>query len=60
MSDEQIIPAVDDPNPGTEDGAGERVEQGLGSGGIQRIEGEFGDLEHGARALAGEQDVAAS
>lgn len=58
MSDEQIIPAPDDPNPGTEDGVGERVEQGFGSDGVRRMDGEFGDLEQDAPALADEEDVA--
>ena len=52
MSDEQIIPSPDEPDPGTRDGVGERVEHGLGSDGVQRMEGEFGDLESHAPALA--------
>ena len=46
MSDEQIVPSTDDENPGTQDGVGERVERGLGSDGVRRIDGEFGHLEH--------------
>jgi hypothetical protein len=55
MSEEQIIPAADDPNPGTEDGVGERVQHGLGSEGVQRMDGEFGDLDEDASALADDE-----
>lgn len=44
MSDEQIVPSTEDPDPGTADGVGERVEKGLGSDGVQRMDGEFGAL----------------
>jgi hypothetical protein len=60
MSDEQIVPAPDDPNPGTEDGVGERVQHGLGSEGVQRMDGEFGDLEQDAPALADDGDAPVS
>ncbi|MGD9956686.1 MAG: hypothetical protein AB7O74_16695 [Candidatus Nanopelagicales bacterium] len=43
-SDDEIVPATDEPNPGTADGVGERVEEGLGSEGVQRMDGEFGAL----------------
>ena len=59
MSDEPIIPSTEEPDPGTRDGVGERVEHGLGSDGVQRMEGEFGDLETDAPALA-DDDAAAS
>ena len=58
MSDEQIVPAPDDPNPGAQEGVGERVEKGPGSDGVQRMEGGFGDLEQDAPALADDEDVA--
>jgi hypothetical protein len=44
MSDDQIIPSTEEPDPGTADGVGERVEKGLGSEGVQRMDGEFGAL----------------
>lgn len=59
MSDEQIVPSTEEPDPGTLDGVGERVEHGLGSEGVQQMDGEFGDLEHDAPAVAdGDGDAA--
>ncbi|MFN8168078.1 MAG: hypothetical protein U0S36_04775 [Candidatus Nanopelagicales bacterium] len=40
---ETIVPA-DGEDPGTRDGVGERVLSGMGSDGVQNLEGEFGDL----------------
>ena len=46
MSDEEIVAAPSgEANPGTQEGVGERVEEGLGTDGVTRIEGEFGALE---------------
>lgn len=44
MSDDQIVPSSDDPDAGTVDGVGEHVEKGLGTDGVQRLDGEFGAL----------------
>jgi hypothetical protein len=57
MSDEQIVPSTEQPDPGTRDGVGERVEHGLGSAAVQQMEGEFGDLERDASALADDEDA---
>ena len=57
MSEEQIIPSPDEENPGTREGVGERVEHGLGSDGVQRMDGEFGDLETDAPALVDDPDA---
>jgi hypothetical protein len=40
---ETIVPAQGT-DPGTQDGVGERVLSGMGSEGVQNLEGEFGDL----------------
>jgi hypothetical protein len=44
-ADELIVPAPREGNPGTADGVGEHVLQGMGDDGVRRIEGEFADLE---------------
>jgi hypothetical protein len=44
-ADERIVEAPRDANPGTEDGVGEHVLEGMGHDGVRRIEGEFADLE---------------
>jgi len=43
-ADERIVPAPRDANPGTEDGVGEHVLEGMGHDGVRRIDGEFADL----------------
>ena len=40
---ETIVPA-EGTDPGTQDGVGERALSGMGSDGVQNLEGEFGDL----------------
>jgi hypothetical protein len=40
---ETIVPAQGT-DPGTQDGVGERVLSGMGSDGVQNLDGEFGDL----------------
>ena len=41
---ERIVPVEGGADPGTADGVGERVLSGMGSDGVQAMEGEFGDL----------------
>ena len=43
-ADEPIVPAPREGNPGTEDGVGEHVLEGMGHDGVRRIEGQFADL----------------
>ena len=45
-ADELIVPAPREGNPGTEEGVGEHVLQGMGHDGVRRIDGEFADLDH--------------
>jgi hypothetical protein len=42
---EAIVPAEGGTDPGTEDGVGERVLSGMGSDGVQQLDGEFGHLD---------------
>lgn len=44
QGDNEIVPSTGEENPGTADGVGERVQEGLGSDGVQRMDGEFGAL----------------
>jgi hypothetical protein len=43
--DEEIVDAPSSDNPGTEDGVGEHVVQGMGHDGVDRMDGKFGDLD---------------
>jgi len=43
--DEHIVPATPGSNPGTEDGVGEHVVEGMGHDGVRRMDGEFAHLE---------------
>jgi hypothetical protein len=43
--DERIVAAPHDANPGTEDGVGEHVLEGMGHDALRRMDGEFADLE---------------
>jgi hypothetical protein len=54
-ADEKIVAAPPGANPGTADGVGEHVLQGMGHDGVQRMEGEFADLddETASSTLAG-------
>ncbi len=46
LSEEEIVPAPSgEDNPGTQEGVGERELAGMGTDGVKRIEGEFGDLK---------------
>jgi hypothetical protein len=42
---EAIVPAEGETDPGTVDGVGERVLSGMGSDGVENLDGEFGHLE---------------
>lgn len=42
---ETIVPAEGGTDPGTEEGVGERVISGMGSDGVQQLDGEFGHLD---------------
>ena len=43
--DDEIVDAPSSDNPGTEDGVGEHVVEGLGHHGVDRMDGAFGDLD---------------
>jgi hypothetical protein len=60
MSDEQIVPSTDEPDPGTADGVGEHVEEGLGSEGVQRMDGEFGALRFEEPGGSADEDSGAA
>jgi hypothetical protein len=43
--DEEIVPAETPDNPGTDDGVGEHVLEGMGHDGVHRMGGEFAELD---------------
>ena len=43
--DEQIVPTTPGANPGTVDGVGEHVVEGMGHDGVRQMDGEFAHLE---------------
>ena len=47
---ESIVESDSEVNPGTAEGVGEHVVKGMGSDGVERLEGRFGDLEGVAAA----------